>query len=201
MNSLPNKKMKVKIPNNEVQEILAGESIDFPKYTTQIANLANQNAQGTRPRIVGQMSDLIQEFDGKTLQEWKAWYNKRMPDAIDNATDKIYPMIENLKEAITKIDRNLVRRWVEDLTINKTFTGLRFQGAILAKVSEIKGRSYRLASPLEESKGIDGYIGDEAVSIKPITYKMKTSLSEKIDVPIIYYDKKKDGISIEFDLP
>ena len=201
MNSLPNKKMKVKIPNNEVQEILAGESIDFPKYTTQIANLANQNAQGTRPRIVGQMSDLIQEFDGKTLQEWKSWYIKRMPDAIDNATNKIYPMIENLKEAITKIDRNLVRRWVEDLTINKTFTGLRFQGAILAKVSEIKGRSYRLASPLEESKGIDGYIGDEAVSIKPITYKMKTSLSEKIDVPIIYYDKKKDGISIEFDLP
>jgi len=193
--------MKVKILNNEVQEILAGERIDFPKYTTQITNLANQNAQGTRPRIVGQMSELIQEFDGKTLQEWKSWYIKRMPDAIDNATNKIYPMIENLKEAITKVDKNLVRRWVEDLTIIKTFTGLKFQGAILAKVAEIKGTRYRLANPAEESKGIDGYIGDVPVSIKPITYKIKTSLSEKIDVPIIFYDKKKDGISIEFDLP
>ena len=201
MNFLPNKKMKVKILNNEVQEILAGERIDFPKYTTQITNLANQNAQGTRPRIVGQMSELIQEFDGKTLQEWKSWYIKRMPDAIDNATNKIYPMIENLKEAITKVDKNLVRRWVEDLTIIKTFTGLKFQGAILAKVAEIKGTRYRLANPAEESKGIDGYIGDVPVSIKPITYKMKTSLSEKIDAHIIYYDKKKDGISIEFDLP
>lgn len=200
MNFLPNKKMKVKITNSEVQEILAGESVDFPKYTTQIVNLANQNAQGTRPRIVGQMSELIQEFDGKTLHEWKSWYNKRMPDAIDNATNKIYPMIENLKEAITKVDKNLVRRWVEDLTIIKTFTGLKFQGAILAKVAEVKGTKFRLASPSEESKGIDGYIGDVAVSIKPITYKTKTSLSEKIDVPIIYYDKKKDGISIEFDL-
>ncbi len=191
--------MRVKISNNEIQEILAGESVLFPKYTTQIINLANQNAQGTRPRIVGQMSDLIQEFDGKTLDEWREWYNDRMPDAIENATNKIYPMVENLKEAITKVDRELVRQWVEDLTIIKTFTGLRFQGAVLSKVAEIKGVTYRLANPTEESKGIDGLIGDKAVSIKPITYKMKSSLSEKIDVPIIYYDKKKDGISIEFD--
>ena len=191
--------MRVKISNNEIQEILAGESVLFPKYTTQIINLANQNAQGTRPRIVGQMSDLIQEFDGKTLDEWREWYNVRMPDAIENATNKIYPMVENLKEAITKVDKELVRQWVEDLTIIKTFTGLRFQGAVLSKVAEIKGVTYRLANPTEESKGIDGLIGDKAVSIKPITYKMKSSLSEKIDVPIIYYDKKKDGISIEFD--
>jgi len=191
--------MRVKISNNEIQEILAGESVLFPKYTTQIINLANQNAQGTRPRIVGQMSDLIQEFDGKTLDEWREWYNDRMPDAIENATNKIYPMVENLKEAITKVDRELVRQWVEDLTIIKTFTGLRFQGAVLSKVAEIKGVTYRLANPTEESKGIDGLIGDKAVSIKPITYKMKSSLSEKIDVPIIYYDKKKDAISIEFD--
>lgn len=191
--------MRVKISNNEIQEILAGESVLFPKYTTQIINLANQNAQGTRPRIVGQMSDLIQEFDGKTLDKWREWYNNRMPDAIENATNKIYPMVENLKEAITKVDREMVRQWVEDLTIIKTFTGLRFQGAVLSKVAEIKGVTYRLANPTEESKGIDGIIGDKAVSIKPITYKIKSSLSEKIDVPIIYYDKKKDGISLEFD--
>lgn len=190
--------MRVKIKNNEIQEILAGEGIAFPKYSTQIINLANQNAQGTRPKIVGQMSDLIQEFDGKTLDEWREWYNERMPDAINDATDKIYPMVENLKDAITKIDKELVRKWVEDLTIIKTFTGLRFQAAVLSKVAEIKGVSYRLANPEEESKGIDGYIGYEAVSIKPITYKMKASLVEDIGVPIIFYDKKKDGISIEF---
>ena len=67
---------KVKISNSEVQEFLSGAAVSFPKYTTQIMNLANQNAQGTRPKIVGQMSDLIQEFDGKTLSEWKVWYVK-----------------------------------------------------------------------------------------------------------------------------
>ncbi len=41
--------------------------LEFPKYTTQLMNLANQNSQGTRPKVVGQMSDLIQEFDGKKI--------------------------------------------------------------------------------------------------------------------------------------
>ena len=55
--------MKLKIPNSEVQELLSGKTYSYPKYATQIMNLANQNAQGTRAKIVGQMSDLIQEFE------------------------------------------------------------------------------------------------------------------------------------------
>ena len=62
---------KTTIKNAEIQEILSGEEFKYPKYTTQIINLANQNAQGTRPSVVGQMSDLINEFKGKTLQEWE----------------------------------------------------------------------------------------------------------------------------------
>jgi hypothetical protein len=56
-----------------------------------------------------------------------------------------------------------------------------------------------LAKPDEESKGIDGFIGNRPVSIKPMTYKTKSGLPENIEEPIIYYDKKKDGLSIEFD--
>lgn len=47
------------------------ENPEFPKYTTQILNLANQNAQATRPKVVGQMSELIKEFTGRTLEEWE----------------------------------------------------------------------------------------------------------------------------------
>jgi hypothetical protein len=36
--------------------------------------LANQNAQGTRPKVVGQMSELIKEFPGKDVAEWEEWY-------------------------------------------------------------------------------------------------------------------------------
>ncbi len=52
-------KKHIKIPCSEVKALLGSETFDFPKYTTQVINLANQNAQGTRPAIVGQMSELI----------------------------------------------------------------------------------------------------------------------------------------------
>jgi hypothetical protein len=58
-----------------------------------------------------------------------------------------------------------------------------------------------LAAAEDESKGIDGFIGNIPVSIKPVTYKTKLGLNEVIDVPIIFYDKKKSEIVIEFDLP
>ena len=191
--------MKFKIKNNEIQEIIKGEIIDFPKYTTQLMNLSNQNSQGTRPKVVGQLSDLIQDFQGNSIEEWEEWYKQKMPNALNDAVDKIYPMVESLKVAINKIDRELVDKWVEDLVITKTFLGLKFQEAILNKIAKKMNVSYRLATPVEESQGIDGVIGDIKVSIKPITYKTKSNLSEIINVPIIFYDKKKDVINVEYN--
>ncbi|MYF16515.1 MAG: MjaI family restriction endonuclease, partial [Gemmatimonadetes bacterium] len=152
----------------------------------------------TRSRVVGQMSDLIQEFPGQTFEEWVIWYQEQYPDAIDNATDKIIAMIENFSVVFPKIDRDLVRSWVEDLVLVKTFTGLRFQEAILKKLAEMKGCDYRLAEPYEESQGIDGFVGEEPYSIKPSTYRSQ-NLAESIDIKIIFYDKKRDGVV--FDIP
>ncbi len=190
--------MKIKLTNNEIRRYLDIEPQEFPKYTTQLLNLANQNAQGTRPKIVGQMSELIQHFTGKTLPEWEEWYLKEKPDAIRNATEKILQMLNNLKNAIEKIDSKMVEEWVRDLVIVKTFMGLRFQEAILKKCAETKGVNYRLSDFTEESKGIDGYIGNIPVSIKPETYKIKAALREDIAVKIIYYKKIKNGIEIDF---
>jgi len=36
--------MKIKIPNAEVQHLLTEKAVSFPKYTTQLMNLANSNA-------------------------------------------------------------------------------------------------------------------------------------------------------------
>jgi len=190
---------KVKIKYDEIKEIEIGEAPKFPKYTTQILNLANQNSQGTRPRVVGQMSELIQEFNGKTVEEWIDWYEKRYPNARDKASDKIEDMIKKLSNAIDKIDREMIEKWVKDLVLYKTFIGLHFQEAILKKVADMKNTSYRLASAEEESKGIDGYINEKTISIKPATYKSKSQLSEEIAAEIIFYEKKRGGIIIQFD--
>jgi uncharacterized protein YukE len=187
---------KVKISNKEIKELLGITSFEFPKYSTQILNLANQNAQGTRPSVVGQMSELIQEFSGKSIKEWENWYLEKHPETINRATDKIIDMINNFKDVMNQIDRKLVEKWVHDLVIIKTFIGLRFQEAILNKISKILNEKYRLANPEEESIGIDGFIGNIPVSIKPETYKIKKNLNEKVGVKIIYYKKNKDGISV-----
>ncbi len=96
------------------------------------------------------------------------------------------------------IDRKMVDQWVRDLVVVKTFAGLRFQEAILKKGAEIKRTNYRLSEPDEESKGIDGYIGDIPVSIKPHTYEVKAALPEQIDIKIIIYRKIDDGIEVDY---
>lgn len=191
--------MKFKLKNDEIKQFLSNEESKlFPKYSTQIINLANQNAQGTRPKVVGQLSDLIQEFSGSSIEEWKEWYCEKKPTAVDDATTKIWSMIENLQTSANSINQSTVKDWVEDLIFVKTFLGLKFQAAILKKIADARGTDYELAGPENEAKGIDGFIGDQPYSIKPTSYKTKDGLNEIIGVPIIYYEKKKNGIDIEF---
>lgn len=191
--------MKKKIYNQAVEELSNAEAYNFPKYTTQIINLVNSNAQGTRPSVVGQMSELIQAFPGKSLAEWIEWYSEQQPNAVNNATDKIWSKLQEMKEAVALIDKPMVEAWVKDLVYTKTYCGLKFQEAILAYLAREYNTTYRLASIEEESQGIDGYLNNNPVQIKSITYKQEALLSEVINVPIIYYDKKKDGINIEFE--
>lgn len=189
----------IKILNNDVLNLLDTEASSFPKYATQLLNLANQNAQGTRPAVVGQMSDLIQEFKGNKIKDWEEWYLEKHPEAITTAAKKIFEMVTNFKDAMSQIDREMVERWVKDLVIIKTFVGLKFQEAILKSVAQFFKTTYRLAEPVEEALGIDGFISNKPVSIKPTSYEIKKALSEIIEAPILFYEKLKDGIKITFD--
>ncbi len=195
--------MTFTIKNDELIILNGCETPEFPKYTSQLINWANQNAQGTRPRVVGQLSDLFPEYESEcdniSIDSWREWYLNRYPHAIQNATDKIFAQVENLKEAIKLIDKEMVEKWVEDLVISKTYNGLYVQEAILSKFAEKRDSTYRLATPEEESQGIDGYVGSTAYSVKPDTYKTMGRLSETIDIKMIYYTKKKTGLNVEVE--
>ena len=195
--------MNFSIKNDELQTINESTSPIFPKYTSQLINWANQNAQGTRPKVVGQLSDLFPEFENETnditIDKWEIWYSDKYPDALENATEKIFAQVENLREAIPKITKEMVNEWVRDLVITKTYNGLYVQKAILAKLAQTKGLSYRLATPEEEAKGIDGFVGNIAYSIKPNTYKTMKRLLETIDVKMIYYSKTKTALKVEVE--
>lgn len=138
--------MTLTIKNEELLELNESSTPQFPKYTSQLINLANQNAQGTRPKVVGQLSELFQEYQKNTdeisIDTWEKWYLSKYPKAIEDATNRIYEQIQNLKNAITLIDRNMIQKWVEDLIITKTYNGLYIQKAILSKIAKIKQKDF-----------------------------------------------------------
>ena len=195
--------MQYTLKNENIERYNESSAFSFPKYTSQLINWANRNAQGTRPAVVGKMSELFAEFAASgneiTIENWRDWYTERYPDAFEKATDRICAQVQNLRDAIPLIDREMVERWVEGLVITKTFNGLYVQKAILASLAERRGTTYRLATPRGESAGVDGYVGDVPYSVKPATYKTIGRLSETIDVKMIYYTKTKSGLTVEVE--
>jgi len=167
------------------------------KYIGSVINLANSFSQATRPKHVGQMSELIQQFredcDTHEVEDWADYYNG--DEKIDVATDKNWEVVLVIKENLNKLTKDDVREWTRDLIINKTHAGLQIQLDVLKLCAG--DQSYRLANVVEESKGIDGFIGDEPVSIKPNTYKKTINAGKEI-IPyrIIYYTKGSKGVKI-----
>lgn len=200
-------KRTIKLTEEEREKLVAEIDPSFPKYTTQIMNTANQNSQATRPRIVGQMNELIEEYkeeypDGE-FDDWEEFYYEKNDgeERIQEATQKVYEMVVKMREAAERIDEQMVHRWVEDLVLYKTYIGLgRNEEAIFEKLAKEYDLEYTRGTTPDESKGIDGYLGAQPVSIKPITYQQKGRLQEDIDVPIVYYEEYKTNNSLKLHL-
>lgn len=179
------------------------EKKDFPKYTTQLINIANQNSRATRPENVGQLTELFVEYrdTAEEISEdgWEVFYSERYENSVEMATDKIYKKLKEQRRALRKIDKKMVNKWVEDLIFHKTYEGLYIQEKILEILANQQNTTYRLANKYEEKKGIDGYIGDVPYSIKPISYKSKPQLLEVFDAKRVFYQKTKVGIRIEIE--
>ena len=188
--------MRFTIKSEIVKDSLGIPEVEFPKYTTQLINLAGSNSGATRPKVVGQMSDLTVQSGSKTLHKWRDYYYRTKPDAHKAAADKIEAMVENLREAMDYVDRKLIEKWVDDLLINKTFFGFGAQNVILEKIAERLSLTLTSANSIDESRGIDGYLEGNPVSVKPVTYKQK-ALEENIPCPIIYYEKTSYGIRVD----
>ena len=75
MKKLEDKKGIIEITFEEEREILElPPKPELPKYVSQLINLGNIFSQGTRPKVVGQMSELIKEFrksGGRTFEDWR----------------------------------------------------------------------------------------------------------------------------------
>ncbi|GAV26484.1 MjaI family restriction endonuclease [Carboxydothermus islandicus] len=194
---------KIRLTNKALAKYNEIQNLKLPPYVSTILNNANRFSQATRPEVVGQMTELFKEFlketDEPSVDKWKNWYLQRYPNAINEAVSKILKKLEEMKNVMNKINEEMIKAWVEDLVITKTFIGMYYQRAILKKIAEIEGKDYRLATPEEESKGIDGFVGNTPISIKPKTYEHMDYLKENINAKIIEYIEEDDGISFEYE--
>jgi len=116
------------------------------------------------------------------------------PKTIDEAVKLIMSKKNEVKDSFNKIDEKLVRDWVTDLVIDKSFWGLKIQEAVLLKIEKLTGKKTRLANRTEESKGIDGFIEDTPVQIKPTSYKTASNVkTENLKAKTIFYEKQASG--------
>ena len=106
--------MNYTLSNECIENYNESTRIDFPKYTSQIINLANQNAQGTRPAVVGQMTELFQKFMEtdieKTIDEWEKWRNE-LYHTIGNFTPVPWPIMKYGSINMQDIHKGLDERW------------------------------------------------------------------------------------------
>ena len=60
------------------------------------------------------MSELFPDFmsseEEKTIDGWERWYTEKYPTAFEDATNKIWEQVVNLRNAIPLIDKEMVRR-------------------------------------------------------------------------------------------
>lgn len=188
----------IKYQLNIVFDEMNVEKMLFPKYSTQFINLANQNSKWTSPKIVWQMSDLIKEIPENTLSSWKDFYLSKNEDKIEIATEMIRDKTQEMKDAYDKITKQIVRKRVYDLIINKTAEWLIIQEFIFKELSKKFDLKYQMATPKDEAKNIDWFLWWKAIQIKPESYKSKkATVRSEIEIPIIYYKKTAKYLSVD----
>ena len=197
-----------RISTEERERLVAEEvekfPINTPKYTTYLLNPAINLSQSNRPEVVGQMSEIIDDFRTKypdgTFEDWIEFYFEEYDGErrLEEATERAVPMVKKMKEAFDQVDKDMTHNYLRDLVLFKTYEGFDIQETILRKLRDMYDAEIERATPNDESRGIDGYVGEQAVSIKPETYP--DNLREEIDAPIVYYDENKTNKAMTVDI-
>lgn len=189
---------KVTIKNNRIAKAIGIPDISVPKYSKSVINSSNRYAKATKPENVSQVSETIKVFrkDDKvpnhSLGEWEKWYNNHYPEAIKKATDAAWEKFQEVRDKLAEVNREHVEAWERDLIINKTYSGLMIQDAILKQIAKELGVNSRLGDTNDEKHGIDGYINDIPVQVKLDTYIQAMPL-EHFAEGIVMITYSKDG--------
>ncbi|PSQ35356.1 MjaI family restriction endonuclease [Halobacteriales archaeon QS_9_70_65] len=171
-----------RISAEERERLVAEEVEEFPintpKYTTYLLNPAINLSQSNRPEVVGQMSEIIDDFRTKhpdgTFEDWIEFYFEKYDGErrLKEATERAVPMVKKMKEAFDQVDKDMTHNYLRDLVLFKTYEGFDIQETILRKLRDMYDAEIERATPDRE----------------------------EIDAPIVYYDENKTNKAMTVDI-
>lgn len=191
----------IKLTSNDFKGIIKKDRCPFPLNTKPILNIATQNSQCTRPKIVGSMKDFFTEFlslkSGKSVEDWEKFYftEKNGVTRINNSAETLFNYLNKMPLDHNVFTFDIAKDYISDLVINKTHYGMSGEYyAVIAAAMHFK-MPYRFSTAEEESQGIDAWIEKYPVQVKPHGTVVKHHVRNFADVNktlVITYEAKKD---------
>lgn len=193
----------LKLTQRHFESVTKRNRCDFPLYSKPILNIATQNSKATQVKLVGSMKEQWTQFmstGGRSIEEWEAWYmNNGGAAKIRAATDKLYEMLNKMPLDHSVFTRELAELYIQDLVFNKTHYGMSGEYHSVLAVAQYFGAEHRFSTPEEESQGIDAWLGDCPVQVKPQDSVKMHHVYNGADVTktlVVTYEAKKDACYI-----
>jgi hypothetical protein len=170
----------------------------WPTYSTQILNIAGQNSRCFDAKKVGSMKESWLEFvktgQPDTLENWENFQRAKIgEESLQWSADKLFDMVHN-KMQILWITKEMCRDYIEEVIFNKTHFGMGGESAAIQAASKYFNLPFRFSNAEEESQGIDGWIGEYPVQVKPEDTYKKGHVFNAADTEktlVLTYEKKK----------
>ena len=188
----------IKLTAKNYNNSIAPHRREWPKYSTQLLNIATQNCQALRAKFVGSMKETWLEMKKQnlagTLDTWTDYYNSTHgTDGLVEASKKTFVMIKAM--GITRIEEAMCLDYIKEVVYNKTHMGMGGEETAVQVVADYYKLPYRWSTAEEESRGIDAWIDDKPVQVKPEGSAFKGHVHNHADTTtellITYTPKKK----------
>jgi hypothetical protein len=205
-----NKFVEITMNSEEIKQILGGKisgkrilekrKIDYPIGVYNYIDTAIRQKRATIASKVGKVHGMFRGRKFRSLSEYRRIYSSKFPQSIDNAVEEALEDFKRfgLPAKKRREYKKYVQFFVEELVIGRSYRGLKIQEVIFIKMADILKQDYRWGTNKEDSSGIDGFIGNIPISVKPNTCQQK----KKAGVKRTYYtiDEKNSTLYFTFSL-
>jgi hypothetical protein len=187
----------IKLTAKNYRGVVHRQRREWPKYSTQLLNVAGQNAKIFDSAKVGHAKETWLEMRGKgirgTFENWCNFYNsKPFVNNIPGQAQKLYEMIQKMQ--VGGISLEMCEDYIKEVIYNKTHMGMAGEEMAVEAVGQHLNKPVRFSTAEEESQGIDGWVGEIPVQVKPNDSVFKGHVHNHPDrerVLLVTYEAKK----------